>query len=115
MDLLHERAQVRVFPFLNAAMRDAKHRERIDGAISPSADSSRARAGKLAGDGRIEIEEALLGGRYGRPDCGLVDRHRRPLSRFWVRWHRRQRAGLARSEPGLDVASPTLGRAESAG
>src|SRR5271166_1248921 len=82
MDLLHERAQIRVFPFFDAAVRDAKHRERIDGAISPGTDSSRTRAGKLAGDSRIEIEEALLGGRYRGPDCGLVDRHRRPLSPF---------------------------------
>ena len=63
-DLRHERAQVRVFPFLDAAMGDAKHRERIEARLSKRG-RSRTRAGKLTGDARIEIEEALLGGRYG--------------------------------------------------
>ena len=82
IDFRHERAEIGVFPFLDAAMGNAQHDERVAGGVSPGADSSRSRAGQLPRNARIEIEKSLLGRRYGRPDCGLVDGHRRPLGRF---------------------------------
>ena len=81
MDLRHERAQVGVFPFLDAAVGHAEHNEGIERGVSPGADSSRTRARKLTGNVHVEIEEALFCRCRRRPDCGLMDRHRHSLSR----------------------------------